>query len=140
MKETGQDSGRASGGNAAERYESYFVPAIGAPIADDFIAVAAPRESERVLDVACGTGVVARLASRSVGSAGAVAGLDVNPDMLAVARKTTPPGTSVDWYEASADAMPFPDESFDAVLCQMGLQFMSDREASLRDMRRGIGI
>lgn len=102
-----QHFGRAYGGNAPENYERYFVPAIGAPVADDLIKVAALRKNERVLDVACGTGVVTRLASHSVGSAGTVAGLDVNPGMLAVARTATPPGMTIEWHEASAEDMPF---------------------------------
>lgn len=133
---TQQHFGRAYGGNAPENYERFFVPAIGAPVADDLIKVAALRQNERVLDVACGTGVVARLASQLVGTEGFVAGLDVNPGMLAVARKTMPPAVAAEWHEASAQAMPFPDASFDAVLCQMSLQFMPDKQAALREMRR----
>jgi SAM-dependent methyltransferase len=56
--------------------------------------------------------------------------------MLAVARATTPPGVAIDWHEASAEAMPLPDASFDAVLCQMGLQFVPDKHAALSEMRR----
>lgn len=133
---TRQHFGRAYGGSAPENYERYFVPAIGAPVADDLIKVAALRQDERVLDVACGTGVVARLASQAVGAAGVVSGLDVNPGMLSVARATTSPAMAIEWHEASAQAMPFPDESFNAVLCQMGLQFMPDKEAVLREMHR----
>ena len=70
---------KAYGGSAPENYERYFVPAIGTPLARDLMKVAALRPGERVLDVACGTGVVARLASQVVGSAGTVAGLDLNP-------------------------------------------------------------
>jgi len=131
-----QEFEKSAGGNAAENYERYFVPAIGAPVADDFIKAAALHQNERVLDVACGTGVVTRLASKLVGDGGVVAGLDVNPDMLAVARATTPPGMSIEWHEASAEEMPYPDSSFDADLCQMGLQFIPDKEAALTEMRR----
>ena len=81
--------GRAYGGSPPENYERYFVPTIGMPVANDLIAVAALRPGERVLDVACGTGVVARLASQRVGAAGTVAGLDVNPGMLAAAASAT---------------------------------------------------
>ena len=130
-----QHFGRAYRGNAAQNYERYFVPAIGAPVADDLIKVAALRKNERGLDVACGTGVITRLAWHSVGTAGRVVGLDVNPGMLAVARAVTPPGMTIEWQEASAEDMPFPDGSFDAVLCQMGLQFMPNREAALNEMR-----
>lgn len=126
----------AYGGSAPENYERYFVPAIGAPLANDLIKIAALRPGERVLDVACGTGVVARLASQRVGDAGTVAGLDVNPGMLAVARSTTSSGTAIEWREGRAESMPFPDESFDAVLCQMGIQFIPDKHTALSEMRR----
>jgi ubiquinone/menaquinone biosynthesis C-methylase UbiE len=127
---------RRYGGSAPENYERYFVPVIGEPLATDLIDRAALRPGERVLDVACGTGVVARLAAAHVGATGTVAGIDINPGMLAVARSAVPPGMAIEWYEASAEALPLPDESFDVVLCQMGLQFFPDRLAALREMRR----
>jgi len=128
--------GKAYGGNAPENYERFFVPAIGAPLATDLVCRAALRPSERVLDVACGTGVVARLASQHVGGTGTVAGLDIHPGMLAVARSATPPGMAIHWHQASAEAMPLADAAFDAVLCQIGLQFMPDKPAALREMQR----
>jgi ubiquinone/menaquinone biosynthesis C-methylase UbiE len=131
-----QQFGKAYSGNPPANYERFFVPAIGAPLATDLIRRAALRPGERVLDLACGTGIVARLASQQVGDTGTVTGLDVNAGMLAVARSATPPGVRIDWHEASAEAMPFPDASFDVVLCQMGLQFMPDKNAALREMRR----
>ncbi len=124
------------GGSAPENYERYFVPAIGAPLAADLIGLAMLRPGERVLDVACGTGVVARLAAERVGDTGAVAGLDLNPGMLAVARSVAPSDMAIDWHEANAEAMPLPDGSFDVVLCQIGLQFVPDKPAALREMRR----
>jgi SAM-dependent methyltransferase len=123
-------------GNAAENYENYFVPAIGEPLAIDLIEFAALRPQERVLDVACGTGVVTRLAMQRVGSSGTVTGLDINPGMIAVARSVTSTEQPVEWQEASAESIPLPDESFDVVLCQMGLQFMPDKQAALREIRR----
>ena len=131
-----RDFGKAYGENPAANYEKFFVPAIGAPVATDLIRVAALRPGERVLDVACGTGVVARLASQQVGDTGTVAGLDINAGMLAIARSALAPGTPIEWHDASAEAMPFPDASFDVVLCQMGLQFMPDKHAALREMWR----
>jgi len=133
---TQQHHGKAYGGSVSENYERYFVPAIGAPAANSLIKIAALCPGERVLDVACGTGVVARLASEVAGSAGTVAGLDIDPGMLVVARSKTPPGMVIEWSEASAEAMPLIEASFDAVLCQMGLQFMSDKHAALSEMRR----
>ncbi len=131
-----QQFGAAYGANLPENYERYFVPAIGEPMAADLIRAAALRPGERVLDVACGTGIAAKLAARQVGADGKVAGVDVNPGMLAAARASTPPDISIEWHEASAEKMPLPDESFDVVLCQMGLQFMPDKPGALREMRR----
>lgn len=128
--------GSSYGGTAAENYQRFFVPSIGAPVADDLIGVAGLQPGERVLDVACGTGVVARRAAERVGAAGSVAGLDVNPGMLAVARSETPSDRPIDWYEADAESMPLPDKAFDVVLCQMGLQFVPNKLAALREMRR----
>ncbi len=128
--------GRGYAQDAAENYERYFVPAIGAPVAADLLEAASIRPGERVLDVACGTGIATRLAQERVGSDGRVAGLDPNPGMLAVARQAAPPEPPIDWYEAPAEAIPLPDKGFDVVLCGMGLQFFSDKEAALSEIRR----
>ena len=71
-------------GNAAEAYERYLVPTLFTPWAHDLIARAALRPDERVLDAACGTGIVARLAAAYVGVTGHGVGVDLNPGMLAV--------------------------------------------------------
>lgn len=123
-------------GTGPESYEKYFVPAIGLPLAHDLIEVADLHPGHRVLDVACGTGIVTRLAAERIGASGSVAGLDVNACMLDVARAAAPPDTKITWYETSAEAMPLPDASFDVVLCQLGLQFIPKRLAALREMRR----
>lgn len=124
------------GENIPANYERYFVPTIGAPLAIKLVEIADLQQGERVLDVACGTGVVARLAAEEVGAKGRVAGVDVNPGMLAVARSMNTPGAPVEWHEANAESMPLPDEAFDVVFCQMGLQFMPDKVAALQEMRR----
>ncbi|MGE0822945.1 MAG: methyltransferase domain-containing protein [Candidatus Binatia bacterium] len=124
-------------GNAPEAYERSLVPVIFAPWAAVLIARAALQPGERVLDVACGTGVVARLATPQVGTQGQVTGLDLNPGMLAVARSLPPvAGATIDWREGSAVALPFTKATFDVVFCQQGLQFFPDRLAALREMRR----
>lgn len=116
-----------------ENYERYFVPAIGRPLAEKFVRTADLRPGEQVLDVACGTGIVARLASEQLGDKGTVTGLDVNPGMLAVARSIAP---SIEWHEVSVENMPLPDDTFDVVFCQLGLQFVEDKPAALKEMRR----
>jgi len=127
-------------GNAAETYERALIPAVFAAWAPLVVALADPRPGERVLDVACGTGVVTRLVAKQVGHTGNVVGLDLNPGMLAVAasRAVTEPPTSapMTWQEASATQMPFPDGAFDIAYCQLGLQFFPDRPAALREMYR----
>jgi ubiquinone/menaquinone biosynthesis C-methylase UbiE len=128
--------GKSYKGTAAENYQRFFVPAIGAPVADDLIAIAGLQPGERVLDVACGTGVVTRLAAQRVGASGSVTGLDINPGMLAVAASATSSDVSISWHEANAESMPFPDGAFDVVLCQMGLQFVPGKLSALREMRR----
>lgn len=128
--------GKAYGGSAPGNYQRYFVPAIGGPFAEDLIADAALRPGERVLDVACGTGVVARLAAERVLPNGTVAALDLNPAMLSVARSVPSTGAAIRWYETSAESIPLPDDAFDVVLCQLGLQFVADKRAALREMHR----
>jgi ubiquinone/menaquinone biosynthesis C-methylase UbiE len=124
-------------GNAAERYERVLVPPLFGPWAADLVELAELRRGERVLDVACGTGVVARLAAQHVGTSGNVTGLDLNPGMVAVARSLPPPpGAAVTWIEASALDMRLADASFDVVLCQQGFQFFPDKRAALSEMKR----
>lgn len=124
-------------GSAAETYEKYFVPAMFVPWANVLLRHASPQPGERVLDVACGTGIVARLAAPLVGSSGQMVAVDVNPAMLAVAgAHPAPSGATIHWQEGNAAALPFPDGAFDVVLCQHGLQFFPDRAGAVREMRR----
>ena len=122
-------------GSAPELYEKYLVPAITRKWADDLVGRAQPSAGEEVLDVACGTGVVARSASRRM-LHGHVTGLDLNKGMLAVAQTRVREGAVIDWIEGSALDLPFPAEKFDLVLCQLGLQFFPDQGRALREMRR----
>jgi len=119
-----------------ENYERYFIPAIGKPLAEDLVHAAGLTHGEKILDVACGTGIVARLAAKEVLPGGSVTGVDPNPGMLAVARAVTPKDMDIEWYEAPAEAMPLPDNTFDVVFCQMGLQFMQDKIRALKEMYR----
>ena len=124
------------GGNAAETYERYFVPTIGIAWATALLDAVELHSGDRVLDVACGTGVVTRLTAERVGPDGAVAGLDVNPAMLVVARSLPASGAAIEWHEANAESLPLADGSFDVVLSSLGLQFVPDKASALREMQR----
>jgi ubiquinone/menaquinone biosynthesis C-methylase UbiE len=124
-------------GNAAEIYQSELVPAVFGPWGPRVVELAALQSGLRVLDVACGTGLVARLAAEAVGVDGRVAALDVNPAMLEVASELPAVvGAPIEWVEGDAQALPFAEASFDVVCCQLGLQFFPDRERALREMKR----
>jgi ubiquinone/menaquinone biosynthesis C-methylase UbiE len=119
--------------DAAEVYESCFVPAIFGAWAGPVADAAGIRAGDRVLDVGCGTGVLAREALRRVGQQGQVAGVDLNEGMLAVAARTEP---NVEWRQGDAASIPFEDAEFDAVVSQFALMYFPDRVASLREMWR----
>ena len=116
--------------SAAEIYEEFFVPALfwqWAPIVADAAGIGG---GQRVLDVACGTGVLAREAASRGAS---LTGLDRNEGMLATARRIAP---AVEWKAGRAEQLPFADGSFDAVVSQFGLMFFDDRAGALREMAR----
>ena len=124
-------------GSSAEAYERYLVPIATAPWADHLVSLAAPRPGERVLDVGCGTGIVARTVAPQVGEHGQVTGLDLNDGMLAVARAAaTTIRPAIKWRQGDAAALPFEDGSFDIVTCQYAMQFFPDPSNALREMRR----
>jgi len=122
-------------GSAPELYQKYLVPAITTKWAEDLVSRALPQARESVLDIACGTGVVARLVGKRMTS-GRVTGLDLNRGMLAVGRTLPSLGAPVDWVEGSALDLPFSAGQFNVVLCQLGLQFFPDRRRALLEMRR----
>ena len=119
-----------------EVYEGFLVPHLFTPWAHDLVARAEPKPGERVLDVACGTGIVVRAVLPVVGPNGRVTGADFSPAMLAVARTRVPGEAPVEWYEASAEALPFSDATFDLVLCQQGLQFFPDKPGAIQEFWR----
>jgi SAM-dependent methyltransferase len=118
---------------AAEAYESSFVPALFAEWAPHLVEAAGVVPGQAVLDVACGTGIVARTAADRMGGHGRVAGLDINEGMLTVARRLRP---DIEWRQGDAAALPFEAAAFDAVLCQAAMMFFPDRAGALREMAR----
>jgi ubiquinone/menaquinone biosynthesis C-methylase UbiE len=132
-----QETDQVAPANPAYLYESFFVPAIHGPFADILIERVPPRPGDFVLDVGCGTGAVAlRVAAALAGKGGAVTGLDVNPNMLEIARSHPKTATPIAWVEFDATELPFSDREFDLVLCQQSLQFFPDRAATVREMNR----
>lgn len=118
-------------------YEEYLGPTIADPSTRVLLEYAAPRSGERVLDLACGTGSVARQVAPMVGAEGRVVALDVSPGMLDVARALPAPlGPAIEWREGDAIALAPPNDAFNLVLCQQGLQFFTDRAAALLEMHR----
>ena len=119
--------------SAADIYEEFFVPALFGEWAPRVADAAHISSGERVLDVACGTGVLAREAMRRVGTAGEVVGLDRNEWMFDVARRMAP---DITWVVGVAENLPFVDQEFDAVVSQFGLMFFDDKTAALAEMWR----
>jgi SAM-dependent methyltransferase len=117
----------------AEIYEAKFVPALFAQWASPLLDAAGVDPGQSVLDVACGTGVLARTAADRVGSTGTVVGVDLNDGMLSVARRLRP---DLEWRQGDVADLPFADGTFDAVLCQSALMFFRDATEALREMGR----
>lgn len=118
---------------AAEIYEDFFVPALFGQWPDYVLDAAGVRTGDRVLDVGCGTGILARQAVGRVGLEGHVVGLDPNPGMLAVAKQRDP---SVEWREGAAEAIEYADGSFDRVVSQFAAMFFADMPAAFAEMAR----
>jgi hypothetical protein len=119
-----------------EMYERHLVGPLFQPWAEMTLEEIKLSPGDRVLDIACGTGIVARLAKERLGDDAYVVGVDLSPDMLAVARTVAP---GIHWREGSASALPLRDEErFDVVVCQQGLQFFGDKAAAAAQMRRAL--
>ena len=120
--------------SVAEMYEGVLVEPLFQPWVDDLLRRVELRAGDRVLDVACGTGIVARIAQQRLGYGSAVVGIDASQQMLTVARRVAP---EIDWREGNAIALPVDaGEQFDVVVCQQGIQFFPDKAAAAREMRR----
>ncbi len=115
--------------SAAEIYDELFVPALFAEWPARVLDAAGLSATDRLLDVACGTGVLARAARERARD---VVGVDINEGMLAVARREP----AIEWVQAAAEQLPFEDASFDVVASQFGLMFFVDRAKALREMCR----
>ena len=117
-----------------EIYERVLVGPLFRPFAEQLVARVAPKSGDSVIDVACGTGIVARVARERLGPEARIVGVDVAPAMLAVARTVDP---TIDWREGNAVSLPVSaTEQFTVLTCHQGLQFMPDKFAAIREIRR----
>jgi ubiquinone/menaquinone biosynthesis C-methylase UbiE len=124
-------------GNAPQLYERETVHTLGRPLAELMLARVSLHAGDRVLDAACGTRIVTRVAVQRYRDVGHVVGVDLNAGMLEVARAHTPASrVPIEWRHGDACALPFPDSRFDVVLCHQGLQFVPDPGTALRELRR----
>ena len=123
-------------GNAPRLYERDTAQTLGKPLAEQVFNHVELHKGDRVLDAACGTGIVTRVAAQRFAHAGKFVGVDRNTSMLDVARDLAPTNATVEWRQGDLSALPFPDNSFDVVLCQNGVQFVPDKLTVLREMNR----
>ena len=122
--------------NFPEIYEQVLVGPLFRPWVKPLLDDVELGPGDRLLDIACGTGIVARLAQERLSGVGTVVGVDLSSPMLAIARKLAP---DIDWREGDASALPLLDnERFDVVVSQQGLQFFPDKPAAARQMRRAL--
>ena len=131
-----QKSGFQVSGNSAELYQRFVVPNYTAPWARGLVEAADIKRGDRVLDVACGTGVVTRIASEIVGNKGEVIGLDVNATMLDVARSVPVTESNISWIEKDVADTGLEADTFDVVLSQQGIQYFPDKDAAVRELFR----
>jgi SAM-dependent methyltransferase len=124
--------------SAMSFYDEIMVPRLFEPWAELLLNELKPQSGQAVLDIACGPGTVTRLAALRVGPSGRVTGCDLSPAMLELARSKSPSNTSapIDYLECPADSLSVPDDAFDLVTCQQGVQFFPNRPAALAEMRR----
>ena len=117
-----------------EIYERVLVQPLFRPFADELVARLKPTQGDSLIDVACGTGIVARIARQRLGPTARIVAVDQAPPMLGVARTVD---STIDWREGNASALPVREgETFSLLTCHQGLQFFPDKPAAVREMRR----
>jgi ubiquinone/menaquinone biosynthesis C-methylase UbiE len=123
-------------GEIPENYDCYLGPVIFEPYAEDLVSRLKTRKLDRVLEVACGTGIVTRRLRNALPAEVEIVATDLNPDMFEFARRKFRAAETVRWQQADASALPFPDDSFGAVVCQFGYMFVPDKVAAMREAHR----
>jgi ubiquinone/menaquinone biosynthesis C-methylase UbiE len=123
--------------NPAQMYEDVLVRHIFRPLSKEVLEIAPPQSGDRVLDVACGTGIILREASHQIPELGRLAGIDLNPGMIEVGQQLVESSEhNIEWHVTSVESLPFENQEFTLAYCQQGLQFFPDRRAALTEMHR----
>ncbi len=129
---------KTSGNSVAQAYEELLVPRMFEPWSKLLLSEAQLSSGESVLDVACGPGTVARMASEMVGPKGDVTATDISPPMLDIARSKpqAPNSAPIEYVESPAHPLKVNKNSFDLTVCQQGLQFFPEKVEALKEMAR----
>ncbi len=123
-------------GSIPENYDHYLGSVLFEPYAVDLAGRLDPETTANVLELACGTGILTRQLRRRLSASSRLVATDLNDPMLQYARAKSDQNEGIEWKQADASALPFPDGSFDLVVCQFGLMFVPDKFAALREMHR----
>jgi ubiquinone/menaquinone biosynthesis C-methylase UbiE len=123
-------------GAIPENYDRYLGPVIFEPYAEDLVSRLKGKKFDRVLEIACGTGIVTRRLRDTLPARTEVVATDLNPDMFEFAKSKFRSGENIRWQQADACTLPFADASFDAVVCQFGFMFVPDKAAAMRESHR----
>ena len=123
-------------GSIPPNYDRYLGPLLFYPYADDLAARLPVARGTRVLEVACGTGIVTGRLVRRLASQGTLVATDLNDAMIAHARAQIPDDPALEWRQADGTSLPFPDRAFDVVVCEFGLMFFPDKAAGVREAFR----
>jgi ubiquinone/menaquinone biosynthesis C-methylase UbiE len=123
-------------GAVPENYDRYLGPVIFEPWAEDLVLRLAGKKYERVLEIACGTGIVTRRLRDALPATTEIVATDLNSDMFQFAKPKFGKNENVIWQQADASALPFPNSSFDAALCQFDVMFVPDKAAAMRESYR----
>jgi ubiquinone/menaquinone biosynthesis C-methylase UbiE len=123
-------------GDIPKNYDRYLGPVLFEPYAEDLVSRLKARNVDRVLEIACGTGIVTRRLLDALPAKAEIIATDLNPDMFEFAKAKFRNGENVQWQQADASALPFPDNSFDAVVCQFGYMFVPDKAKAMCEAHR----
>src|SRR6266508_1729267 len=130
------DSHAAFVGSIPENYDRYLGPVLFEPHAADLVARLDLPDNGVVLELACGTGIVTRRLRERLARTSKIIATDLNDAMLAYAMRKFDASAAIEWNRADATELPFPDRSFDAVVCQFGIMFFPDKEKAVHEVFR----